>query len=295
MKTKSLTLVVLLCFCRICPASAQIQETFWHWQVIDTVRIYCVYDYVEYNVFRSNHLKEHELFCVEIGDRLSRYYSLKQLEGDSLFYTTPQAKREYQRRIRAGLSVKGDNKTNRLEKMGQIMPGGSEGEVYKNYPVQDSMLVYNGWHGRTKYTETMMPQAWEIHSDTMLFLGYTCQKATCRWRGRDYTAWFTEEIPVSDGPYKFYGLPGLIVSVEDATGEYSWQLQGVEMPANKRIYRSQPLNGKEYKLTDRLTELRQQWKSRLQMVKKVNADAVMLGKEPPETEEPYDLIELDYK
>jgi GLPGLI family protein len=141
-----------------------------------------VYDYVEYNVFRSNHLKEHELFCVEIGDRLSRYYSLKQLEGDSLFYTTPQAKREYQRRIRAVLSVKGDNKTNRLEKMGQIMPGGSEDEVYKNYPVQDSMLVYNGWHGRTKYTETMMPQAWEIHSDTMLFLGYTCQKATCQWR-----------------------------------------------------------------------------------------------------------------
>jgi hypothetical protein len=90
-------------------------------------------------------------------------------------------------------------------------------------------------------------------------------------------------------------LPGLIVSVEDATGEYSWQLQGVEMPTNKRIYLSQPLNGKEYKLTDRLTELRQQWKSRLQMVKKVNADAVMLGKEPPETEDPYDLIELDYK
>jgi hypothetical protein len=31
------------------------------------------------------------------------------------------------------------------------------------------------------------------------------------------------------------------------------------------------------------------------MIKKLNSDAIMLGKEPPENEDPYDLIELDYK
>ena len=141
----------------------------------------------------------------------------------------------------------------------------------------------------------MEPQPWEIQTDTTLILGLRCQKAVCQWRGRDYTAWFTEEIPINDGPYKFFGLPGLIVSVEDATGEYGWYLKGIEQPEDTRIYRYEPLDGKKFKRTDRLTELRKQWKSRLGMVKQLNADAVMLGKEPSETEDPYDLIELDYK
>lgn len=295
MRPTPLTMILWLCLWHSSPTSAQIQETFWHWQVIDTVQIFCVYDHTTYPTLRSYQFKEHELFCVEVGRNISKYYSLKELEGDSLLHTTSQAKQEYQRRIREAMKVKGGNKTSRLEKMTQIMPGGNLEETYKNYPVQDSMLVHNGWHGRTKYTEAMIPQDWEIQSDTMSILGYACQKATCRWRGRDYTAWFTEEIPISDGPYKFFGLPGLIVSVEDSTGEYGWLLQGIEKPVGKRIYLSQPFNGQRYKPTDRLTELRSQWKSRHDMIKKLNSDAIMLGKEPPENEDPYDLIELDYK
>mgnify|MGYP003613018769 CR=1 FL=1 len=37
-------------------------------------------------------------------------------------------------------------------------------------------------------------------------------------------AWFTTDLPYQDGPYKFTGLPGLIVKVEDAQGEYSFDL-----------------------------------------------------------------------
>lgn len=33
------------------------------------------------------------------------------------------------------------------------------------------------------------------------------QKATCDFAGRKWIAWFTTEIPIQDGPYKFYGLP----------------------------------------------------------------------------------------
>jgi GLPGLI family protein len=33
-----------------------------------------------------------------------------------------------------------------------------------------------------------------------------------------------------DGPYKFSGLPGLIVKIEDADKNYSWELKG-----NKKI------------------------------------------------------------
>lgn len=287
-------MIAMLCLWHGGNVLAQIEEKFWHWPVIDTARVVCLYDCSKYIEFRSRHLKAHEDFLLEIGDSISRYHSYKYFRKDSLYYTTAAAKQEYQRRVRAGLSARGDSKRDRLENMLNIMPGGSGEEVYKNMP-SDSMTVLNNWTGRSEYTEPLEPQPWEILPDTDMILGLHCQKAICQWRGRSYTAWYSEEIPINDGPYKFFGLPGLIVSVEDATGEYSWQLRGIEQPDAKLIYRYQPLDGKVSKHTDRLTELRKQWKSRLEMAKKVNADAVMFGKEPSETEDPYDLIELDYK
>ena len=295
MKAKSLTLVMLLCFCRICPVSAQIQETFWHWQVIDTAQIVCTYEYTDYMFIRSRHFKAHETFLLAIGNHLSKYYSYDDFQSDSLFYTTPQAKEEYQRRVRAGLKAKGKTKDESLAMMMAIMPKGEDTKIYKHYP-KDSLTVQD-WVAsrRIFYTEAMEPQAWEILPDTSVILGYPCQRAECDWRGRHYTAWFTEEIPISDGPYKFHGLPGLILAVRDSTDEYCWELRGIEMPEKQRIYHSEPPNGDRYERTDRIDLLKKMWKQQLALIKKVNADAVMLGKEPPVTEDPYDLIELDYK
>jgi hypothetical protein len=67
------------------------------------------------------------------------------------------------------------------------------------------------------------------------------------------------------------------------------------MPDKQRIYHSEPPNGERYERTDRIDLLKKTWKQRLALIKKANADDVMLGKEPTETEDPYDLIELDYK
>lgn len=56
---------------------------------------------------------------------------------------------------------------------------------------------------------------WELHPDTKEISGFQTQKATITFRGRNYTAWFTPEIPVKFGPWKFQGLPGLILEVYD--------------------------------------------------------------------------------
>lgn len=50
-------------------------------------------------------------------------------------------------------------------------------------------------------------------------LGFPTSIATATWRGRSFKFYYTSLIPVNDGPYKFFGLPGLILKVEDDLGE----------------------------------------------------------------------------
>ena len=65
---------------------------------------------------------------------------------------------------------------------------------------------------------------WTIYPDTSLFLGLTCNKAETVWKGRTYIAFFARSIPIPDGPYKFNGLPGLIVKIIDNKNEVSYEL-----------------------------------------------------------------------
>lgn len=71
---------------------------------------------------------------------------------------------------------------------------------------------------------------WTLESDTLIVCGYTCKKAITTYFGRNYTAWYTPEIPISEGPWKFFGLPGLILKVEDDREHYSFECISIEKP-----------------------------------------------------------------
>ncbi len=66
---------------------------------------------------------------------------------------------------------------------------------------------------------------WQILPETATIGEYKTQKAETQFAGRTWYAWFTTEVPFQDGPYKFSGLPGLIVKVEDSKGDYSFDLK----------------------------------------------------------------------
>ncbi|ROI13862.1 MULTISPECIES: GLPGLI family protein [Epilithonimonas] len=74
------------------------------------------------------------------------------------------------------------------------------------------------------YDEKLKLMDWKILPETKKISNYSCKKAICNFRGRNYTAWFTEEIPFQDGPYKFNGLPGLIVKIYDEKNYFSFEL-----------------------------------------------------------------------
>jgi GLPGLI family protein len=69
---------------------------------------------------------------------------------------------------------------------------------------------------------------WTITADTKEIGGMNCQKATGRFKGRDYEAWFTSQLPYSNGPWKLGGLPGLIVEAYDAKKEVVFKMTAFE-------------------------------------------------------------------
>lgn len=82
------------------------------------------------------------------------------------------------------------------------------------------------------YEEPRATIKWEINEDTKSILGYDCIKATGKYHGRKWEVWFTPDIPISDGPWKLCGLPGLILYAKDKSGEFVFEAIGIEKDNN---------------------------------------------------------------
>lgn len=63
---------------------------------------------------------------------------------------------------------------------------------------------------------------WKLSKETKAYQNLSLQKATTNFGGRKWEAWFTKEFPFSEGPYKFQGLPGLIILLKDDKGQYNF-------------------------------------------------------------------------
>ncbi len=79
---------------------------------------------------------------------------------------------------------------------------------------------------------------------------FYCQKAVGVLRGRTYTAWFDRSIPVSIGPWKLHGLPGLLVEAVDEKGQVAFTLSSVSYPCTIQKTISPPLNGASVSLEE---------------------------------------------
>ena len=101
--------------------------------------------------------------------------------------------------------------------------------IYKNYPKGKITFIETTLSGTFKYEDMLDEFIWELTQDTATIVGYLSQKATCNFGGRNWIAWFCSDIPFKEGPYKFNGLPGLIVKVYDSREHYVFELTGLEI------------------------------------------------------------------
>lgn len=63
--------------------------------------------------------------------------------------------------------------------------------------------------------DSLYPMDWVISNESKTIDSLSCTRANCRFRGRNYEAWFSPDIPVPLGPWKMGGLPGLIIDLKD--------------------------------------------------------------------------------
>ena len=84
--------------------------------------------------------------------------------------------------------------------------------------------------GSYLYQEATPKMQWKLTTEHKMLLDYDCTAATCSYRGRNYKVWFTTKIPLSYGPWKFTGLPGLVMEAETEEGDYHWTVTGIEKP-----------------------------------------------------------------
>lgn len=77
---------------------------------------------------------------------------------------------------------------------------------------------------------------WEVLPEKSKMGEMECQKATLKYGGRNWIAWFDPKIPVQDGPYVFNGLPGLIVKISDDKGDYDFSLAEIKNHNGNKMF-----------------------------------------------------------
>lgn len=89
-----------------------------------------------------------------------------------------------------------------------------------------------------KIKETIPSMKWILSTkkeDIKKINNLLCNKATLNFRGRSYIAWYSSKIPLSFGPWKFNGLPGLILEIYDTENTYHWTATKITFPLKDKI------------------------------------------------------------
>lgn len=153
---------------------------------------------------------ENEDMQLEVGEKVSYFYSAtyrayienlrKSLDGNNIQIETSSP-------ARGNLSM----------------------DFYRGYPTGKSTYLDEVLGEKFRITEPLEQPKWDIIADsTKQILNYACQMARCKFKGRTWTAWFTTDIPLDNGPWKLYGLPGLILRAYDAKQQYIFNCVGMK-------------------------------------------------------------------
>ncbi|MDY6994280.1 MAG: GLPGLI family protein, partial [Pseudomonadota bacterium] len=102
----------------------------------------------------------------------------------------------------------------------------------KGYILSQSSIFKDGIVKPCVVSEKTGSIEWVIKNEYKKIGAFNVQKALTQFRGRKYTAWFSVEIPISAGPWKFHGLPGLILEIQDEELGVQFLFSSIKIPYN---------------------------------------------------------------
>ena len=120
--------------------------------------------------------------------------------------------------------------TNDFSSVGDVK-GGTDVQIFKNWPRTGRMTMIDKMLDWFEVVEAVPDFGWVVTDEWKELLGYRVRRAECTFRGRNYVAWFAPELPLSEGPWKFCGLPGLVMHVYDTDCQYVYLLTGIRQVA----------------------------------------------------------------
>ncbi|QXP74111.1 GLPGLI family protein [Tenacibaculum sp. HL-MS23] len=126
----------------------------------------------------------------------------------------------------------------RITSSNEITIGGDRIDIYRLTNKKNNTLISYDIRKKTIYeiVEEIPKMNWKIdYTETKKIANYNCNKATVNFRGRDYKAWYSIKLPFSFGPWKFNGLPGLILEIKDVTNTFKWRASKIKYPGVKKI------------------------------------------------------------
>jgi len=163
-----------------------------------------------------------EDFALDVFDKHSRFISLRLIRL-----------REHQDSLQKAIEARGT-----IDGMLIRAPKETQAPKFIIYKFPGNAVEVHEKIGKENfaYREDLSHVSWEVLDATTSFAGYNCQLAKAHFGGRNWNALFTTQIPISDGPYKFSGLPGLILKMWDDREHTFFELiQAVNMRVVKDI------------------------------------------------------------
>ncbi len=154
-----------------------------------------------------------EWMYLDINKKGSKYYSKSAFESDSIINES------IKKQMASGMK---SISVSRNRQGGEVSY-----EVEKTYPDYKISLITNIGNDTYKVSEDR-PINWKISTEKKKIGEFQTQKATTHFAGRNWIAWFTTDVPIQDGPYKFSGLPGLIVEIADEKNSHKIELKGLK-------------------------------------------------------------------
>jgi GLPGLI family protein len=185
--------------------------------VVDSAKIRITYslNYVPDSANPQQVLKDRKILL--IGDTRTHFYSYYVRQSDSAL-TADYDKGKTSAPLKRAPDIRGEGY--------EVFKRHATGNLSILEPIRN-LSLYN-------YVEEGVVPQWTVQSDTCTVLSYICQKATTRFRGRDWTVWFSTAIPLNAGPWKLHGLPGLILKASDSRNHYVFECIGIEQLGQKK-------------------------------------------------------------